>query len=56
MTPATQQETVDLILELLNEDDGMTESEQQIYDIACDVHAGYAAASSVDESETIDPN
>lgn len=54
MTPATEQETVDLILELLDQD-GMTESEQMIFDIACDVYAGYAAASELD-TITIEEN
>lgn len=54
-TPATQDEAR-YILDYLIEQDGLTESEQLLFDMVCDVLAeGYAAASELDESETIAP-
>lgn len=54
-TPATNEEAR-YILDRLIEQDGLTESEQLLFDMVCDVLAeGYAAASEVDESETIAP-
>lgn len=54
MTPATRDECK-YIIERLTEQDDLSETEQQMFDIACEVYEGYAAASELD-TITIEEN